>query len=151
MDKKMGRSKRGFVRVFVIFCVFRGGKLWCFCGGLCGKRGVLTVTFFGFLIRTGLLDLFFGYSQNGTDERGRSWEIAAWEDGHGGNVEGEEMAAMGSRLSQGLSPTLTQKQGQSIPPERCGKNFTATMETLWRSWRSGFEGGEVAAVAQHEG
>jgi hypothetical protein len=42
-----------FAGVFAEFVVQRGGKSWCFCGELRGKRGRKMVTFRGLKNRTG--------------------------------------------------------------------------------------------------
>jgi hypothetical protein len=44
-QKKCGGEKVAFVGVFADFVMQRGGKSWCFCGGLHGKREQLTVAF----------------------------------------------------------------------------------------------------------
>jgi hypothetical protein len=48
-----------FIGVFAVFGVFRGGKSWWICGGMRGKRGLLTVTFLRSKNRTAFSSLFF--------------------------------------------------------------------------------------------
>jgi hypothetical protein len=47
-----------FIGDIGFFVVFVDGKSWWVCGGLCGKRGLLTVTFRGAENRTPFSTLF---------------------------------------------------------------------------------------------